>query len=421
MLRRLVFALPELSQNLMFASVNGWFLYYLVTVLGLSPALAGAVFLIGRVLDAVLDVPVGFLSDRMARRGGRVRLIGVSLPLAACAFVVMWLAPAMGTSHTVVFLAATAGFSLFALFYTLVAVPRIALLPGYVRTRPERIRQVAIDMVVAWFAVGMASAAFPALVGQAARHTEAPLTWGLAAAVVAVIGLAFYLPFLLRVDDRMLHPQGAEAPLTLRQGLARLRRLRQRLPFGRFFLLVLAPFLLQSVLPFYVSLHIGLPAEQQFPVLGAVFATALLAFPVWSRIAQRVSARSQTLAALGITACALVVMPFLPAGLSAPIFALAVICGAGLSGLALAAWVLIPQTVDRAQQMAEAPGEGLTSAAFTFINKLAAGGAAMINGIALSLVPPRAGGGDSLIGWAASLPALACCLIAAALLLRGAR
>jgi len=52
---RLAFGSPDLALSLLFATVNGWFLYYLVTIIGLPPLLAGAAFVFGRVLDGLLD------------------------------------------------------------------------------------------------------------------------------------------------------------------------------------------------------------------------------------------------------------------------------------------------------------------------------------------------------------------------------
>lgn len=432
MIRRLVFALPELSLNLMFASVNTWFLYYLVSVLHMSPVLAGAAFLIGRFLDAGLDFPAGRLSDRQARSGGRVRLIGLALPLAAASLVLMWLLPALsgGPGATIgVFLAATTGFALFSLFYTLAAVPRLALLPGYARSRDARIRQVAMDMVLAWLAVALASSAFPLIVEQAAVFAPAPFAWSLAAAFLALPVLLFYLPFLLLVEDQPLRPDAGSGPGSLRQGLALLRAVGLAQPLAQFLALVLVPFLLQSILPFYLEMHVGLPADRQFPVLGSVFAAALLTFPVWSLLARRWPGRAQPLAALSATSAGALAMPFLPAGPSPALFAMAAICGIGLSGLALAAWALVPQAVERAQMADSPPGEGLTTAAFTFLNQAAAGVAAMINGITLSLFRPDTareagsaiGGAAVMIGWAAALPALGCCLVAALLLRRRIR
>ena len=53
-----------------FMIVGMLFLFYLTEVVGLSPALAGLVFGIGKVWDAVSDPLMGYLSDRTKSRFG---------------------------------------------------------------------------------------------------------------------------------------------------------------------------------------------------------------------------------------------------------------------------------------------------------------------------------------------------------------
>ncbi|MCK9549113.1 MAG: MFS transporter, partial [Sphaerochaeta sp.] len=57
-----------------FMIVGMLFLFYLTEVVGLSPALAGLVFGIGKVWDAVSDPLMGYLSDRTRSRYGRRRV-----------------------------------------------------------------------------------------------------------------------------------------------------------------------------------------------------------------------------------------------------------------------------------------------------------------------------------------------------------
>lgn len=410
MIRRLVFALPELSVNLMFASINGWFLFYLVSVLGLAPLLAGLAFLIGRLVDAVLDIVVGRWSDRLSERGLRVRMIGLALPLAGVSYTLLWALPARAGSDLGMFVVATLAFAGFTLFYTLVAVPRLALLAGYAPGPGDRVRQVATDMTLAYVAVAIATSAFPEAVSALSpRHGETN-AWSITAAIIALSAALFYLPFLFRVRDTRLAP-AAPDPLSIGVGVRRLRVAGLVRPLLLFGLLVLGPFLLQSILPFYLQAHAGLPPGRQLPVLGTVFGAALLAFPIWSAMARRHSAPTQTRAALLMLACAVLTMPVLPQGLSPGLLGMAALCGLGLSGLSLAAWDLVPAMVVRVQGSHAAPGEGLTTAAFTFVNKLAVGIAALINGAMIWL----ADFGLVSLGWGSALPALLCLAAAGAM------
>lgn len=81
---RLAFAAPEISITLLFATVNAWYFYYLVNVLHLPAGLAGAAFVIGRIIDALLDPVIGRLADRLGcKRLIRAALIPTRSPAPA--------------------------------------------------------------------------------------------------------------------------------------------------------------------------------------------------------------------------------------------------------------------------------------------------------------------------------------------------
>ena len=81
-----------------FMIVGMLFLFYLTEVVGLSPALAGMVFGIGKVWDAVSDPLMGYLSDRTRSRFGRRRVyflagivpIALSFIILCLAFVIFY-------------------------------------------------------------------------------------------------------------------------------------------------------------------------------------------------------------------------------------------------------------------------------------------------------------------------------------------
>ena len=84
---RLAFGSPDLALSLLFATVNGWLLFYLVTILDVPPLLAGAVFVFGRVLDGILDPIVGARTDHRARKP----VIGLALFATATVFTLVTL------------------------------------------------------------------------------------------------------------------------------------------------------------------------------------------------------------------------------------------------------------------------------------------------------------------------------------------
>ena len=89
--QKLVYASGDHTVNLSLSALALFYLYFLTEVAGLRPALAGAVPLVGRVVDACFDPVMGRISDQTRTRWGRRRpyfLLG-ALPFGLT-FAWMW-------------------------------------------------------------------------------------------------------------------------------------------------------------------------------------------------------------------------------------------------------------------------------------------------------------------------------------------
>jgi glycoside/pentoside/hexuronide:cation symporter, GPH family len=69
---KLSYAGCEVGGQLLYTGVNTWLLYCLINVVQLRPLAAGLAFIVGRVVDAVLDPVLGELSDRLSHRVRRL-------------------------------------------------------------------------------------------------------------------------------------------------------------------------------------------------------------------------------------------------------------------------------------------------------------------------------------------------------------
>ena len=62
---KISFGIADIGASLTFVAINTWLLYFLVNIVHLEPLLAGLVFMLGRVFDAITDPIMGVLSDRL--------------------------------------------------------------------------------------------------------------------------------------------------------------------------------------------------------------------------------------------------------------------------------------------------------------------------------------------------------------------
>ena len=389
---RLSFGSPDLALSLLFATVNGWLLYYLVTILGVPPLMAGAAFVFGRVLDGLLDPLVGNWSDRRPRKP----VIAIALPCAAAGFVALWTVPAMMPGPEAAALATAACFAVFVLAYTGVSVPRLAMMPAVVPGYDARTAQASVDIGFVFVGVLLASTAFPGVVaglGGDGLAGSAPPVWIGVAAAIAILAVLAYLPFLKFIPEPGHLLASAGRP-TLLVTLVALRRTPGALSTLVLFTgTVLTLVTLQSILPFWLDRGPGLSAAGQTLVLLAVFLSTIGSLPIWVLIARRLC----KLRCLGLGVVmflgGLLVAILLPAGSgqTSGLFLAAGMAGAGAGALSMCPWAMIPDVAERHARRLGAAVEGTTSAAFTMANKLAAASALFLNSAVLAQVSGRAG------------------------------
>lgn len=81
-------------------AINGFFLLnFLINVAGLRPGIAGNIFLVAKIWDAINDPIVGWLTDRTVSKWGRRRpwLLIAAIPFGL-AFFLQWLVPPLDES-----------------------------------------------------------------------------------------------------------------------------------------------------------------------------------------------------------------------------------------------------------------------------------------------------------------------------------
>jgi glycoside/pentoside/hexuronide:cation symporter, GPH family len=102
----------------------------------------------GRILDAVTDTLVGYMSDRTRSRWGRRKpYIFISNPILFLAFIFVWLPPVNTNSITnVIFLAAVLFF--FYWGYTGVLIPWFAVLPEMSDQNQERVKIASLGVAI---------------------------------------------------------------------------------------------------------------------------------------------------------------------------------------------------------------------------------------------------------------------------------
>ena len=265
--------------------------------LRVSASLLGVALGAGRVVDALADPPIAYLSDRLRLPGGRRRpFIFVGAPLLAVSFALLWMPPA-GLSPIGNFLYLGTALGAFYFLFTAVMNPYTALLPEITPGGAGRVETAAWQ---AGFSLGGTAVAFIASSALVARFGFPVM--GL---ILAPLGLAALWTPAVGIRERAV----PEAPVAFRPAARAVLRSR---PFQIFLLgLTLLWFGLSMVnlsLAFVVTVLMGLPRGAVGTVLGGSIAVTLLSFPAIARLARRIGKRRALLAAMAMAAA---VVPFI--------------------------------------------------------------------------------------------------------------
>lgn len=330
---RILYGIGSFGGSLLQQTVLLWIFYYYAPPAGqglplrVSASLLGLALGAGRVVDALADPPIAYLSDRLRLPGGRRRpFIFVGAPLLAVAFALLWMPPGgLSAIGNFLYLGTTLG--AFYFLFTVVMNPYTALLP---EITPGGSGRVEMATWQAGFSLGGTAVAF---IASSALITR--FGFPVMGLILAPLGLAALWTPALSVRERMV----PEAPVAFRPAARAVLRSR---PF-RIFLagLTLLWFGLSMVnlsLALVVTVLMGLPRGSVGTVLAGSIAVTLLSFPAIARLAQRTGKRRALLAAMTMAAA---IVPFigliglLPVGASTAWqgYALIALAGPPIAGL----------------------------------------------------------------------------------------
>lgn len=120
------------------AAVNTFLLFYLTTTCGMSGGLAGSIFLISLVIDALLDPAIGRISDTTRSRWGRRLpfMVAAMFPMIGAALLIFNLPETMGP--TTLYATALGLNIILRLGLSLFALPHSALLAEFTNDYSER-------------------------------------------------------------------------------------------------------------------------------------------------------------------------------------------------------------------------------------------------------------------------------------------
>lgn len=320
-------------------------------VFGILPALAGTIFLVSKIWDAVSDPVMGYVADYTRSRWGSKRsyLLFGAIPLGVGIFLLFF---APDIAQNLKFAYGMATFILFCTTITIVNVPYLALTPSLTPDSHERSVVTGYRVILGLLGTLVAAGATMPLAGlfsgnQVTSFRYIGLLYG---GIVVVVTLISF--FAVKEKVRATQIRRTNLKDTLRSVFA-------NKPFlimtAGTFMHMIGMNMLATIINYYFKYNLG--AENLISVgFLCIFVTAALFIPLFVVISKKTSKKAAYNVGMGIVVLGLVLVFFFGGttvslfGMQIPlIFVFLIFCGMGLSTNWLSPWSMLPDTVEYAE------------------------------------------------------------------------
>lgn len=406
LVEKLAFGLGDIANSLAAASVSFWLLFYLTNTARIDPALAGLSLMIGRIVDAICDPIVGWLSDRTESRWGKRRpflLFGSFF--YGITFFAVWVVPSFETEmHR--FLYVTAALICFNIALAFVFIPYTSLtaaitndyndrtaLTGYRMTFGQLaflIGAVVPNSATKWVmsdkgAAFMESIGVQALFGDWARTShQGFFVFGVIGAVIIVLST---LVTFGGTKERHFDTSGEEHetnPFSYLKTLVSLTK--TNIPFRISLMIKLLSTCAITVvsvnLNYYLEYVLG-AADYKNSIFTILIISGIVAAPVWVMLSKKYGKAELYRVTAALYAVVLPSLLFLDEDHRNWITYIAIIAGALQSAALIIPWSIIPDVVEYDEYHNGVRREGLLYGGTSFAYKLATGLAVFLAGLAL--------------------------------------
>jgi glycoside/pentoside/hexuronide:cation symporter, GPH family len=354
-------------------------LFFMTSVLGIAPALAGsAIFLPKLIGGVVFDVAAGLLSDRWRSRFARRHWLLVGALAAPAAMVALFHVPAGSPEAAAGYIALV--FALYMAVFASFSVPYLALAGDLDLDPQQRTVLMAWRLVFTAGGVLIAGALAPAFAQSygGGRAGYAAMAWMLAG-LCTVSLLIGWLGAGRAERDVGAIPAATEA-ITLRSALTALAEPRFSVLAGVNLLQLVAGGMAYAGLIYFMTYNLGLTdaLAKVGPVVLLSCVGIVIAQPLWVRLSARWGKRRAYVLAALVHACAHLGWGAASWGGLPFLYGFALLLGIGNSGWAMLGFSMVSDIAGEGKA-------GLYSAVWIAIDKIAfALGGALIIGLILS-------------------------------------
>ena len=381
---RLGYGIGDIAICLYWSGVGLYLLYFYTDVVGISPSMAGLIYGIGMLWDALTDPFMGYIAERTRTKWGVYRpyLLFGNLPLALSFILLFWVPPFEG-SMLFFFLLFTN--LLHRTCFTLVSVPFSSLTPRITSDSQERTNLTGFRMMGAQTGTNlMALLAFPIIFWVGGENES--LGFVVLASLAGLTAMAIHAITFVTVKEPE-NDQGIE-----RVGGSLLEAASAIGKNGPFWLVFSATLIVGITtiffgnnLIYYTKYALDLH-EYQGTILFTSGIVAFLSIPIWWAISNKLGKKITWLISSSITLTALMVFYIYPITLLNELLVLVAFIGFGSGAGGILFWSMLPDTIEYGEVHTGVRSESSLYGFMTFAQKGSIAFAIIILGVVLDAI-----------------------------------
>jgi len=377
---KLGYGVGDLAFNILINITSIFLLIFYTDVFLIDPWLAGLIFLVSKLWNALIDPFIGYFIDRTDTRWGKMRpyMIFGAAPLAVCFFLVC-ASPDLEESMRFAYGMAT--FLLFNSAFAIANVPYAALTASLTRDADERSNLTAYRMTFATVGMLIAGGATKPLVNLFSSEATG---YRIVAIIFGLFSIGVILLSAFNVKETVHQQSEDEKRISLN-----LKALSKNYPFIllvlSFVVTAIAVYAMASTTNYFFTYYVN-REDLISPALVILFVSAVIAFPLWLKVSKKTSKKATYISGLIVFGVSLVGIYLFRDIAPWQLLILIGFAGAGMSTYILFPWAMVPDTVEYSQWKTGIRQEGFLYGFFVFGLKLSQAFAGFFTGMVLSYV-----------------------------------
>lgn len=366
LMTRIAYGIGDFGPSMAGNTLMVFFFFFLTTIAGLSPDLAGIILCLSQGWSAISTLLIGALSDRTRSRWGRRRswMLG-SAPILAISFFLHWWVPPWQTGLQFCYFLIVA--LLFQAAGNAFTIPYGALLNEISDQHDEHIRLNGFR-----FSFSLSGCILSLLLAQVISHwVNQPQQQVFDLGIVCAIAIAVSILCCCWGTKERTNVLDTPSKAVQLEWKSLLNNRCLVLLAGIYAFSWLALQITPAVLPYFIVHCLQLESSAIPKIVLFIQGTALITLPVWAFLSRSIGKKVCFWAGTSLWVLAAVALVDLHAGQMALVYGLSVLIGAGMATTYLIPLSMLPEVADLDEMMTGQRREGLLYSIMVFLQKIA--------------------------------------------------